>query len=427
MKKLSKILAVSILALILGAFAACGSDDDEIVIRISTWDSGAALGFLEEIARNFEAEHSHITIQVESVPDGLGASILTQLAGGDAPDIFQIGDGDISMFHSRGALVDLTPHINGPNPLDLNLFFDPILEVGRIDGGVFAFPKDYSTIAVYYNRDMFDAAGIPHPTGDWTWDEFAEIARQLTIIGDDGNVERWGVNWAGGHRWVLPIIYGMGGDVISPDGMTVQGYVNSPGTIAGMQWFHNLMNVDRAIPSTIDIGGLQGVNLFMSELSAMNVTGVWPANGFLEAGLNFGTAPLPRGPVGHYGTIAYAGYVMTRDSNHPEEAWLFLRYLVTEGQYIMAQHALSAYIPAAQATGQHETPHLQAFIDMIEVTRVFPQRVNADWYGSAGRHFSSVLEEINLAQNNPIDIAALLNEAATQGQAEMEDAMSQRD
>ena len=391
---------------------------DQVTIRIGTWDSGGGLERKEEIAANFMELYPHIEVIIESVPDGFGERLLTQLAANDAPDLFQIGDGDVAMFQSRGAFADLTPFINGDNPMNLDDFFGPMLDVGRIDGGIYTLPKDFSTMAVFYNRDLFDEAGLDYPTNDWTLEAFRELAIALTT--DD----RWGAQWMGGSRGALPLIYAHGGDVISQDGQTVEGYLDSEGTIAALEFLNQLTNVDQAIPSAVELEAFQGVNLFLSEQVAMTAHGIWSANSFVEAGMNFGTVMLPSGPEGQFGTIFYAGYGMWSGSQNQEEAWLFLNYLTTEGQHIMAQHALTAYIPASIAVGQPDIPHVGAFLDMVDVMRMFPERLNPAFGSTAGRAFNEVLEEIQLTSDGSANVRELLENAAARGQAEMEEEMS---
>lgn len=391
---------------------------DQVTIRIGTWESGGGLEIKEQIAEDFMALHPHINVIIESVPDGFGERLLTQLAANDAPDLFQIGDGDVSMFQSRGAFADLTPFINGENPLNLDDFMSSILDIGRIDGGIYTLPKDFSTTAVYYNRDMFDEAGIDHPTDDWTWEDFREAALALTT--DD----RWGAQLIGGTRWILPMIYGYGGDVISQDGSTVLGYLDSDETIEALEFLNQLINVDEVMPSSIELEAFQGVNLFLSEQVAMLISGTWPMNSFIEAEMNFGTVMVPGGPVTQASTIAYAGYGMWSGSPHQEEAWLFLNYLTTEGQTLMAAHALTAYIPASISSGQAANEHFRAFIDGVEVMNMFPERLNPAFGSTAGRAFNEVLEEINLTSDGSANIRELIAEAAENGQAEMEEEMS---
>ena len=391
---------------------------DQVTIRLGTWETGNGLDIKQQIADDFMELHPHIEVIIESVPDGFGERLLTQLAANDAPDLFQIGDGDIARFQGRGAFADLMPFINGDNPMNLDDFYGPMLEIGRIGDGIYTLPKDFSTMAVFYNRAMFDEAGLDYPTNDWTWDDFRELAAALTTE------DRWGAQILSGVRWTLPMIYSHGGDVISQDGETVLGYMDSEGTIAALELLNELINVDQSIPSTVELEAFQGVNLFLSEQVAMIATGIWPANVYLEAGLDFGTVMLPAGPQGHYGTIAYAGYGMWADSPNQEEAWLFLNYLTTEGQHLMAQHALTAFIPAAEAVGQADIPHVGAFIDMIDILRIFPERLNMVFGSTAGRQFESVLEEISLTPDGSADIRGLLEDAAERGQAEMEEEMS---
>jgi len=393
------------------------ADLEPVEIRIGTWDSGQGLEMKEQIAASFMAQHPHITVIIESVPDGFGERLLTQLAANDAPDLFQIGDGDVAMFQSRGAFADLTPFINGANPMNLDDFFGPMLEVGRIGDGIYTLPKDFSTMAVFYNRDIFDEAGIDYPTNDWTLEDFREIALALTTD------ERWGAQWMGGTRGAMPLIYMHGGDVIAPDGQTVLGYMDSEGTIAALEFLNQLTNVDRVIPSSVELQAFQGVNLFLSEQVAMTAHGIWSANQFVEAGMNFGTVMLPSGPAGQFGTVFYAGYGMWSGSQNQEEAWMFLNYLTTQGQHIMAQHALTAYIPASIAVGQPDIPHVGAFLDMVEVMRIFPERLNPAFNPTAGREFNAVLEEIQLTNDGSADIRTLLENAASRGQDEMEEEM----
>ena len=391
---------------------------EQVTIRLGTWETGNGLAIKEQIADNFMSLHPHIRVEIESVPDGFGERLLTQLAANDAPDLFQIGDGDIARFQGRGAFADLIPFINGEHPMNLDDFYGPMLEIGRIGDGIYTLPKDFSTMAIFYNRAIFDEAGIDYPTNDWSWEEFREIAQKLTTE------DRWGAEIISGVRWTLPIIYSYGGDVISQDGSTVLGYMDSEGTIEALEFMNQLMNVDQSIPSNVELEAFQGVNLFLSEQVAMIATGIWPANTYLEANLDFGTVMLPAGPSGQYGTIAYAGYGMWAQSPNQEEAWMFLNYLTTEGQHLMAQHALTAFIPAAEAVGQSDVPHVGAFIDMIDVLRIFPERLNMFFGSTAGREFESVLEEISLTPDGSANIRELLENAAERGQAEMEEEMS---
>jgi multiple sugar transport system substrate-binding protein len=394
-------------------------DEDAITIRIATWDSGTALEILEQIADDFTAIHPHIHVTIDSIPDGLGAALLTQIAAGDAPDIFQLGDGDITMFQALGGIQSLSPFIDGANGLNLADFAGPAIDGSMVDGQVYAMIKDFSTLAIYYNIDMFEEAGLDTPTDDWTWDDFREMAAALTIR-DGDTVTQWGAlppRW--GQRDMTPFIRSFGGNLINPAGTTALGYFDGDGTVAALQFLSDMMFVDGSVPTSIEMDAFGG-DMFLSEAVAMQTHGTWPSGDLTDAGVNFGTVMLPTGPAGQIGTIFFAGYTMWANTPHPEEAWLFLSYLATEGQRLMVGHALTAYTPVADAEGFTDADHpFAAFIRMIDVIAPLPEFLNPDYYNTVGRQFSSVWELINLG-NGTLDIREALEEAAVIGQDDME-------
>lgn len=422
-----KIAKKLFLLAVAGGFIATSCGDDSRggkVVRMNIWDTGRVETYLGQVASDFMKLHPDIKIQVESVPEGFQQAILVQLAGGSAPDIFQVGDNIFSNFQAMGAMMDLTPFINGDNPLNLNDFMGSILDNNRVGDGIYALPADFTTQAVYYNKDIFDEAGIAYPTEDWTWDEFRQIAKQLTVFDADGNVERFGARLSLDIRGILPLIYAFGGDLISPDGDTVLGYANGDATVTAMEWVREMIHTDKSVPSAVQSAAMQGIDLFLSGMSAMYVTGSWPASEYAEVAMNFGTVTLPSGPAGLYGTVYYSGYAMSKDTKYPEETWLFLRYLATEGRYIFAQHALVAYMPASIAAGQTTTPYLQPFIKMADFTKPFPELLNPEWLATGGRLFNQALEEISL--DAIPDMHGFLNDTAKESQAAMEEQMGLR-
>ncbi|MGP6139944.1 ABC transporter substrate-binding protein [Jeotgalibaca sp. A127] len=401
------------------------STDEKVTIRIGTWEGGDGQKMQEEIAAAYMADNSNVEIIVESVPDNYGTKLLTQIAGGDAPDIFQIGDGDVSMFQSRGALENLTPYMEGDNGLNMDDFFGEVLEVGNIDGNYYTMPKDYSTFAIYYNKDLFDSAGVDYPTSDWTWEEFYDIAQQLTIT-EDGETTQWGTRLPGAsNRDILPLIYAYGGDIIAPEGDTVLGYMDSDETTQALTFFDEMIRSGVA-PTSTQTEALQGSDLFLSEKVAMSPTGIWPTQSYIDEGMNFGVVEVPGGDSGQFSTIYYAGYGIYSSSDIKDEAWDYLKYLSTEGQKTFAEHALSAYVPAAEEAGQTEDPYRGVFVKSVDLIKMFPERLNPAFNSTAGARFNEVLSEIvGTGNKGNLDIAELLDNAAENGQSEMETEMEQ--
>src|SRR5215211_2356291 len=95
-------------------------------IRVGSWDSAEALEPFESSIESFKTKYPDVDVQLESVPQGYGDKLLTQFAAGTAPDVIQVGDGDVAKFITQGQLEPLDPYINGDNALDMNVFFPAV-------------------------------------------------------------------------------------------------------------------------------------------------------------------------------------------------------------------------------------------------------------------------------------------------------------
>jgi len=392
------------------------SSDKKVTLRLGTWEGGSGLELQQKIAQNYMAEHPNVTIEIEAVPDQYGTKILTQIASGDAPDIFQIGDGDVRMFMEKGALLDLTPFIEGSNGIDLNDYYTSVLDVGKVDGKYYTMPKDYSNVAVYYNKKLFDEANVPYPQPGWTWDDFRETALKLTKREGD-RITQWGANLPGSWlRAMLPLINSYGGSVISPDGEKFVGYMNSEETLKALQFYRDMYFKDKIAPSAIDSQSYQGVDLFQAGIVAMHITGRWPVVNYKEdPNLDFGVVQMPVGPAGPANTLCYAGFGIYSQTKHPEEAWDYLKYLTGEpGQTILADHAFTAVIPVAEKLGQANDEHLKPFLDDLQYVKEFPEKTSHLFGKSGGTALGPFLEKLMMPDE--FDIKAELDAAAQQAE-----------
>ena len=164
-------------------------------VRVATWESDAALEPWNKAIDSFEAAYPDIKVELEAVPQEYGTKLLANMAAGTGPDVYQVGDGDVAKFVDQGIVEPLDPYISGDNGFDLNTtFFPAVAAFGQIGGQTYLLTKDFSPLVLYYNKDMFDAAGVDYPTADWTWDDLLSAAEKLT---DDSH---WGIQLPDG--WV---------------------------------------------------------------------------------------------------------------------------------------------------------------------------------------------------------------------------------
>jgi multiple sugar transport system substrate-binding protein len=397
----------------------------KVSLRIGTWEGGDGLKIQQQIADNYKKAHSNVEISIESVPDQYGTKLLTQIAANQAPDIFQIGDGDISMFKDKGAIADLTSYIGGSNGIKTDDYYQAVLDVGKIDGKYYTMPKDYSDLGVYYNKKLFDEAKVAYPQPGWTWDQLVESAKKLNKKNGD-KITQWGVGLPGGWmRAVLPLINSYGGSVISADGTKFEGFINSNGTVKALQLYHDMYFKDHLAPSSVETEALKGVDLFAAGKTAMSVTGRWPVTDYsANSALSYGVVQMPVGPSGAANTICYAGYGLYSKSANKDAAWDYLKYLTgPEGQALMAQHAFTAVKSVATKLGQTKDEHLKPFLDDIPNIKPFPEKINSLFANSGGKAVQGVLDKMMLGGN--IDVKKELDNAAKTAESDLKTLKSQ--
>ena len=370
------------------SFARAQSSD----IRVSMWDAEPTVGpQIEEISQGF-AEQFGGTIVPEYTPDSYNEKLLAGLAGGNAPDVFLWWN--YPALVSRGGLEDLTPYSEGDSPLDTSLFYEQVLNVGRIGDGLYGIPKDWTPRAIYYNKTVFDNAGIPYPTNDWTWDEFVDIATALTM--GEGPDKQYGW-WSYDSQYPIQgFVWSNGGDFISPDGMTATGYLDSPETIEAVTWYVSLQ-AELGIAPTAQTTATIGDNavLFTNNKLAMFDTGIWPLQSFLQTpDLEFGTVLPPKANNGHLSCVLHqADWCLNPDGQNKELAWEVLKWMVSpEAAAVWGRSGFS--LPAQPAVveelGLLDDPIRSTFFEAVENIDVLP------WFIRTTKG-PEVEEELNLA------------------------------
>jgi multiple sugar transport system substrate-binding protein len=244
-----------------------------VTLRVTMWESNEALEPYNKAKAMFESANPNIKVQLEPVPQEYGTKLLVQIAAGTAPDVFQLGDGDVSKFVKQGVVEPLDDYIKRDN-FDMSVFFPDIAKIGQLEGKTYLLTKDYSPLVLFYNKALFEKAGVAPPSADWTWQDFLETAKKLTVT-DGDKVTQWGAqvpNSWGDPTWLrgtAPFIYQNGADILSPDGQKATGYLNSPETIEAVQFFTDLITKHKVSPSKADVAALQGQDLFQTGKVAM--------------------------------------------------------------------------------------------------------------------------------------------------------------
>ena len=394
------------------------------VVRVGSWDSADALAPFEEAIASFEAAYPGVDVQLEDVPQGYGDKLLAQFASGTAPDVFQVGDGDVANFASKGVLEPLDEYIagtKGSDPLDTSIFYPAIADIGKVGGATYLLTKDYSPLVFYYNKNLFDAAGLDYPTEEWTWDDLLNAAEQLTVTDDNGNVTQWGIQipdgWGDAYwtRGILPIIYQNGGDIISADGTTTTGYMDSPETVAALQWYTDLFLTHKVAITKAAVDATSGADLFQAGQVGMLWTGVWPMGGYItDETMNFGTAPLPAGAT-RGNSICWSGFAMYSQGENKDAAWAFLRWIgADEGAAAFANYALTAVQSIATEQGKESDPYYGPMMADLANVKPLPDFTTTRFSDCVNTPFMAALEKYF---NEGGDLQTIMNETAAESDA----------
>ena len=190
-----------------------------VTVTWAFWGSPEEKASHERVAEAFMAEHPEIQIELFHEPWGdYFTKVQALWAGGDSsliPDVLFLWP--TPRYAAEGVLENLDPWIEKAG-YNLDDYWPALLESASYDGSVYGFPRDIGFNVLYYNKDLFDAAGVEYPTNEWTWDELQAAAEQLMVVDDNGRVQQYGLAMEGGKYsdWVLQNMGGILDDVRNP-------------------------------------------------------------------------------------------------------------------------------------------------------------------------------------------------------------------
>ena len=310
--------------------------DEKITITFSLWGDPAEQETTQEALDVYNEQQDKVYVKALQIGrDEYNEKLQTMATAGDMPDCGMVAEDTVIGWARDGLLSDVDIYAGQDNlPLDYLAF--------KNEGKTVAYSSANEVLALWYNKQMFDDAGLPYPPATldeaWSWDEFIEVAKKLTIDGngkhpgdvgfDKNNIVQYGA-YVNQYTWQLEVwALSNGGSFFSPDGKSI---VFDDAAIEGMQKVFDLHLVENVAPLN---DGTQD-NGFTSSLGAGNVAmcteGQW-ATGFRGAGfddIDYGVGVLPYmkvkadiatgGPTGVFATTQY-----------PEEAADFLRWYNSE-------------------------------------------------------------------------------------------------
>jgi len=289
----------------------------------------------------FEKKHPEIKIEVEPVA-GMGYEIklIMQSAADTLPDLLFLCDSLVPTFTEYKIVRDLTEFIENDPTFSVDDIYPQMLATGMDkEGHLFQLPRELGVVLMFYNSTLFQKAGLPDPSPDWTREDFLRMAEQLTLRDDKGRVTQYG--FAGNFRWCgiyAPWIVSEGGRLVTPDGKTST--LSSPESLKGISDLIGLVTEhDVALPPDRSLT-IPGVDPFAAGKIAIQPQ-VFPQVPLYRATMKdfeWDVQVMPKGSVCRATNMGAAGYGISRNSKYPNEAWEFLKFIVSqEGQRILGE------------------------------------------------------------------------------------------
>ena len=357
-----------------------GASSDELSVAI--WDTNQEPG-IKEILDDFTKE-TGIKTKISVVKWNEYWTMLEAGAqGGSLPDVFWMHSNESERYMSNDMLLDLTDKIKASDKIKVENYPEDIWGLYTYKDHYYAVPKDIDTIAIWYNKKLFDEAGVPYPTSDWTWDDLTETARKLTK--SDGSQYGLAVKMDNNQAGYYNLIYDKGGYVISDD-KKKSGW-DDPKTIEGMNILDTWIK-EGLMPSAETMSENGEEVLFQSGKVAMVPQGSWmiasyKANEYTAQNADIVELPKDAKTGKRVSLYNGLGWAAAKNGKHTEEAWKLIEYLGSEpAQKKQAELGItmSAYKGTSDSWVKSANFNLQAYLNMMEDMVIRPySRSTVSW------------------------------------------------
>ncbi|WP_182300269.1 ABC transporter substrate-binding protein [Cohnella cholangitidis] len=299
------------------------SAKDPVEVTLAGWGSSPEeQALLQQVLDEFQAKNPDVKVKYEVIADQYMDVIKTRLIGNEAPDVFYLDAFEAPALIEKDVLEPLDGYVTPE--FDTNDFEAPMLNAFKsTDGKTYGFPKDYSTLALFYNKKMFADANIAAPPA--TWDELLAVSEKLTKK-NGKKVEVYGLGQAPELARQMFMINAFGGKLVDDQGNAT---FATPEAEKGLSLVIDQHTKAQTAGQPSDVGAGWGGEMFGQQKAAMVLEGNW-AIPYIQTNfpeVDFGTAEVPT-VNGKKGTMAFTvAYVMNKNSQKKEAAWKLLSYL----------------------------------------------------------------------------------------------------
>ncbi|MGL4986425.1 MAG: ABC transporter substrate-binding protein [Treponemataceae bacterium] len=411
---MKKAILMMIVAIFLVSCSGKNSNSAGKRLTITIWDSNQEPG-ISQILKDFTAKTGIETVIQVVAWQEYWTMLAAGAQGGSMPDVFWMHSNESQRYMSNDMLLDITSKIQKSDVIQKKNYPDDIWGLYTHNNKNYAIPKDVDTIAMWYNKTMFDEANLPYPTNEWTWNDFFEAAKRLTK--DDGS--QFGVAIRNDHNQdgYYNMIYANNGYVISDD--KKKSGLDDPNTMEALMEFDQWLKAG-VMPSLETMSENTPEVLFQSGKVAMVLQGSWMLASYKNNEYtlnNCDIIELPRNAKTGRRVSIYngLGWAAAAGGKNTEAAWELLEYFGSkEAQLKQAELGItmSAYENTSELWTQSAPFNLQAYINMMDDMEIRPySRSTLVWETNNSEVLKSVFAGTKNMSDACVEMARFMNNA----------------
>lgn len=413
-----KFLPYKIILFTLIILTSCSAANETISFMVFG-DPAERQAYLELVAAFHEA-HPEISVELIHIPSPreYRTRLATEFAAGSPPDVTLMNYRRYSAFAANGLLEPVEPYLAGSELIQPEDFYRITIDAFTWDGEITCIPQNISSLVVYYNQDLFDAASLPYPADGWTWDDFVQTAVALTQDFDnDGTVDQYGLGVEPSLYRLVPFVWQNGAPIVNNDEFPTRLTLTRPPAQAALQWFVDLRQVHGVVPGRVEEAAMDNESRFIAGSTAMYLNSRRGTPTYREIeGFVWDVAPLPRNQE-VAGVLHSDAYCLSRTTENKDAAWTFIEFANSPtGQTIIAGSgrtvpSLTAVAESPAFLDPNQLPaRSRVWLDTIPTLRLVP--IISSWEEIEG----TASEEIERAFYGDISVeeAAVLIDMRTE-------------
>jgi multiple sugar transport system substrate-binding protein len=342
----------------------------------------AELAAYQKLVAAFEEMYPDIQVELRHVASqgDYQKQLLTAFSAGAEPDVMLLNYRRFLQFAARGGLEPVGPYLDKSETIEATDLYPQALEAFQWDEQTWCVPQNISSLVVYYNRALFDAAGLAYPAEGWTWQDFLTTARALTRdLDGDGTTDQYGAGVEPGLFRLAPFVWQNGGDMVDDPLQPTRLTLDSPAALEAFQWFVDLQVVEQVVPDAAAEQAEPSEDRFMNGRLGMFFNSRRGVPTYRTvADLDWDVAPLPVGAQ-PAGILHSDGYCMAAKASDKDAAWKLIEFANSvEGQMIMAGtgRTVPSLRPVAESPAfldpEQRPASSQVFLDAIPLLRRVP-------------------------------------------------------